>query len=80
MRFSVATDWNRDWAILLERDGDPPKLYLVRETKGSADPAALRPAEANKIACGRKHFAAIGVDYAVTARLSDTLHQVCGEI
>jgi len=48
-----------DWALLLEEDGQE-KLYLVAETKGSADPEQLRPAEDEKVFCAGKHFEAVG--------------------
>lgn len=72
--FAVPTpigDYNPDWAIVKEaRDafGVPTgeKLYLVRETKGTADPSQLRPSEAQKIRCGERHFwDALDVDYCV---------------
>lgn len=65
-------DYNPDWAIVFEpRDahGEPTGeeyLYLVRETKGTTDLAQLRPDEAAKIRCGKRHFQdALGVDYKV---------------
>ncbi|MCC6312969.1 MAG: DEAD/DEAH box helicase family protein [Thermomicrobiales bacterium] len=68
-------DYNPDWAILMELDGEE-RLYLVRETKGSADADALRGIEAKKIACGRKHFAALGVDFGVTTTVEEMLRPV----
>ncbi len=68
--------YNPDWAILLK--GDATTLYLVQETKGTADTAGLRSVEAQKIACGRKHFEAIGVGYDVTTSLSETLRKLRG--
>jgi type III restriction enzyme len=59
--------YNPDWAIKMTGRNDAAgKLYLVRETKGSLDTADLRDKEKAKIACGRKHFTAIGVNYGVT--------------
>ncbi len=69
-------EYNPDWAIMLE--GDTDKLYLVSETKGSATPQDLRESEQKKIACGRKHFDAIGVDYEVATTLKDVLSGVAG--
>ena len=40
-----------------------PLLYLVRETKSTHDLNQLRPDEARKIACGVRHFAALGANY-----------------
>lgn len=68
-KFRVPTpvgDYNPDWAIIKVEDGTE-HLYLVRETKSSQDPAKRRPSENAKITAAMKHFAAIGVDYAVSA-------------
>jgi type III restriction enzyme len=48
-------------------------LYLVRETKSTLDFSQLRDEEREKIACGRKHFKAIGVDYDVVTGMKDVL-------
>jgi len=53
--------YNPDWAVLLECDGEK-KLYLVVETKGGTSKGSLRPSEAAKIECGKKHFQALGED------------------
>lgn len=65
--------YNPDWAIMIE---GTTKLYLVRETKSTIDEEKLRATEARKLDCGRKHFAAIGVDYEVTTSLSDVLRKL----
>lgn len=68
-KFRVPTpvgDYNPDWAIIKVEDGTE-HLYLVRETKSSQDPAKRRPSENAKIKAAMKHFAAIGVNYAVSA-------------
>jgi type III restriction enzyme len=67
--------YNPDWAIVF---GDSERVYLVRETKGSADPDELRGREETKIRCARRHFAAIGVDYAVTASVEDMISRLAG--
>lgn len=54
--------YNPDWAIL-KHDGTA--LYLVRETKSTRDFLKLRSTEADKVRCGKKHFEAIGVPFAV---------------
>ncbi len=54
--------YNPDWAIL-KHDG--LALYLVRETKGTRDFLKLRTTEADKVRCGRRHFEAIEVSFAV---------------
>jgi len=79
--FTVPTpigEYNPDWAIVMEeRDehGEPtgrPLLYLVRETKDTADRSKLRPDERRKIECGEQHFReALGVDYEVVTRAGD---------
>lgn len=56
--FKVETplgDYNPDWAILLDKNGEE-KLYFVVETKGSTLFEDLRLVESSKIECGRKHF------------------------
>lgn len=55
-------DYNPDWAIVKH---DSSALYLVRETKGTKDFEKLRNSEADKIRCGRKHFEALDIDFAV---------------
>jgi type III restriction enzyme len=59
-------EYNPDWAIV-KHDGEA--IYLVRETKGTRDFLKLRSIEADKVRCGVKHFATLGVDFkvAVTA-------------
>lgn len=54
--------YNPDWAIL-KHNGQA--LYLVRETKGTRDFLKLRTSEADKVRCGKKHFEALGVPFAV---------------
>ena len=60
--------YNPDWAVVKE---DGQTLYLVRETKGSADPWQLRPDEKEKVECGRQHFEAIGVDFKVVTNANE---------
>ena len=63
-KFKVPTpvgDYNPDWAILKHEDGED-RIYMIRETKSTAQDNLLRPTEVAKIKCGKKHFAAIGVD------------------
>ncbi len=57
--------YNPDWAIVMKTD-EGEKLYLVRETKFGMELGNLRPSEQQKILCGAKHFAAIGVDFKVS--------------
>jgi type III restriction enzyme len=51
--------YNPDWAVLLENSNEE-KLYFVLETKGNILAEELRLREVSKIACGHKHFEAIG--------------------
>jgi type III restriction enzyme len=60
--------YNPDWAFVTERE---QKLYFVRETKSSIDSEERRTKENQKIACGRRHFDSLGVDYAVVTSLSE---------
>ena len=60
--------YNPDWAFVTERE---QKLYFVRETKSTLDSGERRTKENQKIACGRKHFGALGVDYDVVTSLSE---------
>ena len=59
--------YNPDWAFVTERE---QKLYFVRETKSTLASEERRTKENEKIACGRKHFGALGVDYDVVTSLS----------
>lgn len=60
--------YNPDWAFVTERE---EKLYFVRETKGTLDSEERRTKENQKIACGRKHFKTLGVDYDVVTSLME---------
>ena len=60
--------YNPDWAFVTDRD---EKLYFVRETKGTLDSEDRRSKENQKIACGRRHFETLGVDYDVVTNLSE---------
>lgn len=60
--------YNPDWAILKENG---KIVYMVRETKSTKDKLKLRISESDKIACGYKHFVAIGVNYDVATSAND---------
>jgi len=63
--------YNPDWAIV-RRTPDGSHLYLVRETKGSANLDDLfREHEVWKVTFARQHFGAIDVDYRVVATIGD---------
>ncbi|MAX26616.1 MAG: hypothetical protein CMJ19_19150 [Phycisphaeraceae bacterium] len=66
--FKVPTpvgDYNPDWVVIKKDGQDEPTLYLVRETKDTLSEETLRESERYKIRCARKHFKALGIDYAV---------------
>jgi type III restriction enzyme len=52
-------EYNPDWAIVKEEEGSG-RLYLVRETKGSADRDDLRGRERKKVECGGGAFCGAG--------------------
>ncbi|MFC5370763.1 DEAD/DEAH box helicase family protein [Arcanobacterium bovis] len=54
--------YNPDWAIVKHVDGED-RIYMVRETKSTANAALLRPKEQAKIDAAKKHFEALGIDY-----------------
>lgn len=63
-KFKVPTpvgDYNPDWAIIKQEDGQD-RIYMIRETKSTADDAKLRPSELAKIKSAKAHFNAIGID------------------
>lgn len=63
-------NYNPDWAILLEIDGER-KLYFVVETKGTTDKHKLRQTEKDKIKCGKKHFEALDENVQFEGPVSD---------
>ena len=62
--------YNPDWAIMW-KDKDEEKLFFVVESKGSTGLFDLRPKEAGKIKCGKRHFSAIGSKMIVATELAD---------
>ncbi|MEZ4104583.1 MAG: DEAD/DEAH box helicase family protein [Candidatus Paceibacterota bacterium] len=59
-KFKIETPlgmYNPDWAIVFKND---KRLYLVVETKGKDRLDELSISEQLKIACGEKHFSAVG--------------------
>ncbi|MGL4448465.1 MAG: type III restriction-modification system endonuclease [Aeromonas sp.] len=67
-------NYNPDWAVLLENDGQE-RLYFVVETKGTLFKEGLRLTEQQKIECGERHFEAIAAIHDNPARyaMTDTL-------
>lgn len=57
--------YNPDWAIAWD-DGTGRYIHLVRETKSTHEELERRGNENAKIACARRHFAALALDYRVT--------------
>jgi type III restriction enzyme len=72
---------NRDWAVLVEKDGTERLYYFVVETKSSLFTDDLRDKESAKIVCGKAHFKvlAVGENPAefITARNIDDLMAKC---
>ena len=60
--------YNPDWAFVTERE---ERLYFVRETKSTLDSEERRTKENQKITCGKRHFEALEVDFAVVTQLSE---------
>ena len=60
--------YNPDWAFVTKGE---KRLFFVRETKSTLLAHERRTTENNKIACGRKHFEALGVDFGLATSLSD---------
>ena len=84
--FTVPTpigDYNPDWAIVFQIQDEfgqtRDKLYLVRETKGSDDPEGRRGMENLKIACARRHFETLEVDYDVATSAEEFRQKVLSE-
>jgi len=76
-------DYNPDWAIVFyvqDAFGETrERLYLVRETKGSADVEELRGTEEMKIECARRHFGMFdGVDYGVVSSAEEMRNKILG--
>jgi len=65
-------NYNPDWAVVTEQD---EKLYLVRETKSTFDEDKRRNIENQKLACGRAHFDALGVDFKVATNFREVLNR-----
>lgn len=65
--------YNPDWAIVF-REGSVKHVYFIAETKGSMREVDLRETEKSKIACARRHFAALSnstVKYDVVQSYDD---------
>ena len=74
-RFKIETpigSYTPDWALVFKNE---QKLYFVAETKSTLDDYELRTPEAQKIACGKAHFAEFEeVEFKQVRRLSDLAH------
>lgn len=79
--FFIATPmghYNPDWAIAFY-EGKVKHIYFVAETKGSMSTLQLRGIEDAKIACARKHFAALSsekIKYDVVVSYKSLLDKV----
>lgn len=60
--------YNPDWAIVKR---DETVAYLVRETKSTKNFLKLRNSESDKVRCGKAHFEALGVSFAVATDITD---------
>ena len=60
--------YNPDWAILKQ---DDKTLYLVRENKSTKNFEKLRNSEAHKVRCGRRHFEALNIPFAVVVEAAE---------
>lgn len=60
--------YNPDWAFVTDRQ---EKLYFVRETKSTLDSEERRTKENQKIACGRRHFEALNLNFDVVTALAE---------
>ena len=63
-------NYNPDWAVVTEND---EKLYLVRETKSTHYEAERYDSENRRIACGKAHFKALGVNFKVAINIHEVL-------
>jgi type III restriction enzyme len=74
--FTIPTplgNYNPDWAVLVDKDGEE-RLYFVVETKSSLFRDDLRDKERAKIKCGMAHFKALAVqDDAARYVLADAV-------
>ncbi|MDI9867552.1 DEAD/DEAH box helicase family protein [Flectobacillus sp. DC10W] len=70
-------NYNPDWALIKQEEGEQKKVYFVAETKdpkAAQDKTLLRESERMKIRCGEKHFAEFSneeVQYKVVGNLMD---------
>jgi type III restriction enzyme len=69
-KFKIETpvgSYNPDWAIIKQDDDGATRIYMIRETKSTADESKRRPSENAKIKAAKKHFEAIGIkDFEVS--------------
>ena len=54
--------YNPDWTICVQSDGRNNSYFII-ETKSNLDCDKLRGEECYKIACAKKHFKELGIDY-----------------
>ncbi len=59
----VIGDYNPDWGIVRHDDRGKLILQLVRETKFREEAELRFPHEKRKVACARKHFRSMNIDY-----------------
>ena len=66
-------NYNPDWALIKQEDGEQKKIYFVAETKDakSLKEGTLREKEKMKIHCGTKHFEEFNTDGVIYKAVSN---------
>ncbi len=59
----VIGDYNPDWGLMRRDEKGKFVLQLIRETKFTAEAHLRFPHEKRKVACARKHFRSMNIDY-----------------
>lgn len=59
----VIGDYNPDWGLMRRDEKDKIVLQLIRETKFTTEAHLRFPHEKRKVACARKHFRSMNIDY-----------------
>jgi type III restriction enzyme len=64
--------YNPYWAIV---KSDETVAYLVRETKSTKNFLKLRNADSGKVRCGKAHFEALSLSFAVATNITLVLRE-----
>lgn len=59
----VIGDYNPDWGLMRRDEKGKFLLQLIRETKFTSEAHLRFPHEKRKVACARKHFRSMNIDY-----------------